>query len=477
MVLNYYEHSTIKKEEFPEDWQDGDTLNDLESFLTDSWQQRCALYNDDIESGKQMFLDFKNGGNVRTKNYVGTIAFKGHRLNIFPWAFKSGFSDDGPVRADTELLTYNLTKWLEYCTKSDYPYINLRSETIEENSIKGLLVSLYAKYVNTVIETEPFFRYEEVTEDRFSVKGKVDVADYYLKKFPKGNLGKLSCTYSSFEFDNLLNRIIKHVCRMLLSENDLSAATVETLGYILSRLSDVTDCAVTPYDCDRVVLNRTQDSYTVILGMSKMFLFNEVTSFDTGGMETYCFLFPTELLYEGFVGSYIKEALRGRAKVTLQKPAYVFSQVIYGDKSFGPFLQMKHDIFVEDGLCGTKTIFDTKYKKLDRLEGQNEEGIRKTLSDVKSSDVYQMITYARSEDIGDIYLLYPMFYGEKMDITSVYGVSSTVSRKEPDINVHILRIPFVLGKNSDNLSILNDIVSEIFPVCKCHSGLEYMVSV
>ena len=46
-----------------------------------------------------------------------------------------------------------------------------------------------------------------------------------------------------------------------------------------------------------------------------MFLLNQSSAYQVNEQDSFCFLFPTELLFEGFIGGYIKNALTGSASV------------------------------------------------------------------------------------------------------------------------------------------------------------------
>lgn len=67
-----------------------------------------------------------------------------------------------------------------------------------------------------------------------------------------GQLDKFRCTYSNFEFDNALNRIIKYTCKELL--NEVSKANQKTIRHILMKLNDVSDVRCVPHDCDTIRL-------------------------------------------------------------------------------------------------------------------------------------------------------------------------------------------------------------------------------
>ena len=62
--------------------------------------------------------------------------------------------------------------------------------------------------------------------------------------------------------------------------------------------------------------------------------------------------------------------------------------------------------------------------------------------EAKSNDIYQVLTYARTREVGDVYLLYPLFRYEDIEPDNPIGISTTVSGTDP-INVHLIRLPFV----------------------------------
>ena len=51
----------------------------------------------------------------------------------------------------------------------------------------------------------------------YKYKGKIDLKDYLISKIPNGQADKFRCTYSNFEFDNAVNRIIKYTCKQLMN--------------------------------------------------------------------------------------------------------------------------------------------------------------------------------------------------------------------------------------------------------------------
>ena len=87
MIINYFEHQLIKNNKLPEEWQSQAALDELLAFLQSNWEQRAIFYDDSKITSRQQFLEFTGQKQVRTKDYVGTIVFKGQQLNIFPKVF------------------------------------------------------------------------------------------------------------------------------------------------------------------------------------------------------------------------------------------------------------------------------------------------------------------------------------------------------------------------------------------------------
>ena len=88
MILNRYEESKISNRNLPEEWKSQSALDELEIFLQQNWEQRSVFYTEKNVTSKQQFLDFIAHQGIRTKNYIGTIVFRGEQLNIYPKMFR-----------------------------------------------------------------------------------------------------------------------------------------------------------------------------------------------------------------------------------------------------------------------------------------------------------------------------------------------------------------------------------------------------
>lgn len=443
MILNRYEESKISNNKLPESWQSQKALDELEIFLQQNWEQRSVFYTEKKEKSKQQFLDFLAHKEIRTKNYIGTIVFKGEQLNIYPKMFKPYSDEDGDGRAGLtqKHLMYNLVKWLEYSNRISYPFINISSKLENTDDLRELFITLYVRYVQGVLERGLFYQYVDETEDISSIKGKLDLKDYITRKIPTGRANKFRCNYSNFEFDNTVNRIIKYTCKQLM--NDTSLGNQKIIRKILMKLNDVEDVRCIPNDCDSVKLSKLQGVYNIIISMSKMFLLNQMTNHTIDMNNTFCFLFPTELLFEGFISGFIKDVVEGHGgKVYLQRSDMkLIDSIEYAGKSYGNIFTMRLDILVE--IENKVFILDAKYKNSARFEDNLDDVDEIIKQEIDQRDVGQVCEYARKRGTSEVFLLYPMYRYEEKELTFPIG-------KSGDINIHFIRLPFIFEEDEMN---------------------------
>jgi len=464
MVINRYEYSSIRNEKLPDEWKSQTALDELEDFLQQNWEQRAVFYDDDEVMSTQQFLKFISHQAIKTNKYIGTIVFKGQQLNIFPRVFKYDKDDDDLSELSQKHLMRNLVIWLDYCNKQEYPFINMSTELTDSEDLRELFITLYIGYLNSAIERGLYYNYVDETEDIRCIKGKFDIKDYITRKIPNGNTDSFRCTYSKFEFDNKVNRIIKFTCKQIF--NSTSRKNQRKLRTILTRLDEVSDVVCVPSDCDGIRLSKMHKHYSVIVSMSKMFLLNRMSNYTVDKQESFCFLFPTELLFEGFIGGYLKQVMTSEgAKVFLQKSdVSLVDDVQYDGRSYGAAFTMRHDILVE--YEGKVVVLDTKYKEVERF-ADREDDINVMISkEIKQEDMNQICEYARKRAASDVYLLYPLYRREDDEPKAPPKAISQAD--SGDVTVHYVRLPFVFEEdNEDNIKrrlrkIIIDIFNEAF---------------
>lgn len=457
MIINCFEESKITNKKLPESWKSLDALEDLEIFLQQNWENRSIFFTDKEIKSQQQYLGFLSHKSIRTNNYIGTIVYKGEQLNIFPKMFET---DDEDCVLDTKHLMKNLAIWIEYCNKVEYPFINISSELDDSHDLKELFISLYIGYVRSALERGLYYQYIDKKEDIHSIRGKFDVKDYLVNKIPYGQANYFNCTYSTFEFNNKVNKIIKYTCKQLM--NMTSQKNQNILRNILIRLSEVDDEKCSPSDCDSIRLNALNNYYRIIVSMSKMFMLNQLSNYTMDINESFCFLFPTELLFEGFIGGFLQEVVCDHGgKVYLQKSDMKLVDTIeYAGRSYAGAFTMRLDILVE--IKEKIFILDTKYKKYSRFEDYPEEITRIVHEETNVGDVYQVCEYARKRGVSEVYLLYPMYRYEEKE--TKFPVGKSLGPKG-DINIHFIRVPFIFENNEEKVrKQLKDTIESILDI-------------
>lgn len=456
-MINAFEFQKIKTSKLPASWREEGALEELEQFLQENWELRSTFYTDTELTKRQQFIDFDKKNGFKTRNYIGTVHFRGEQFNIFPKIFKEDEDDYDTGELKTADMMQDLVLWLEYCNKFNFPFVSLKGDMDETESLLELLITVYVRYVKSAVDRQLFFRYEDIEEEGSFVKGKIDFKDYVTNKYPTGQFHKLRYTYSSFEFDNKLNQIIKHTCRLLWNVTKQNS-NKRIIHDILMKLGDVSDVNCQPYDCDTIKLNSLQANYTTILSMSKMFLLNKVSADSLGITDSFCFLFPAELLFEGFIAGFLKETLGDTAKVTAQSRKLYLTELVVDGKVIGNRFQLKEDIVVEYG--DSVIVLDTKYKEIDRLSKIKEDSQKLGIED---RDMQQMATYANRRGAKKLYLLYPLYRGTEPDSTEViFNILNGPGDDAEKIPLQILQVPFSMCDDTEGTKkLLKKIMQQV----------------
>lgn len=446
--LSRFEYSIIEERDFPNAWKGKNNLIAFERFLQSSWDQRMSLYDDGEESKKQQFLEFDHRNKIKTKNYIGTIIFNRERLDIYPKIY-----DEYNYIPTISDLILDLTTWLHYCDKARYPFINIPSSFSGKDDTFEIFAAVYVQYVENALKSHTYMNYQDIRETGTNIKGKIDFTDYAVRKIASGQHHVLDYSYSAFVFDNDVNRIIKATCKIInrITKNETTKSIIRK---IMQKLEEVSDEICSPGDCDKARIIEQKSCYKAIMQMSKMFLMNKTSSGIQGEVDAFCFLFPAELLFEGFIGGIVKEMYHQYATVRLQseKHSHYLAETYKNNKLVGPAFKLKEDIIIEVD-PDFNIVLDTKYKIIKPL---SEVTSFKKLG-IDDTDMKQMVTYAIENDAIDLYLIYPLKKKEILDKDDVfYKIKTNIKDIHQEIDVHVLRVPFSVCEDKDKkLSDLN----------------------
>ena len=409
-VFNLFEHTKSEK------IKDLD-FADFENFLNKIWENRPTdgfFYGNDTEKEKkskgQRFFKLNYDGTITPRNYAGVVIYKDFSFNIFPKVF-----DNSNKEAELKnLFAENLLYWLSYIERFKFPKFESDQQK-KDSDILDIFIWLFANYTLETLNSSPYQQYEEVTEETSAIKGKLEFGEY-LKNIVKGLWHKPVCRYSSFEYDNIFNRVVKATCKMLLgiTKSDMNR---KALAEIVFLLEDVTDICATSADCDKIVLNPMFSQLKTIVEYCRLFLSSAVHATDSGKLSLFAFLIPMEKIYEEFLLGFIKK-MEGYEKAC-RKEEKLDENGTY---------KIKKDIEIPN-TC----IIDAKYKiPVDK--------------NPFSGDIYQMVTYSIRSNITDIILMYPE---KDKEWQRNFIIKDEVSQKI--ISITAATVPFV--KYSENTDL------------------------
>ncbi|HPV20744.1 MAG TPA: hypothetical protein PK102_03820 [bacterium] len=382
---------------------EGLDFKDFENFLNKIWENRPVdgfFYSRDKENEKkskgQRFFKLNYDDTITPRNYTGVVIYKDFSFNVFPKVFNE---------SDKTLFADNLLYWLSYIDRFKFPKFEADQQKKDSN-ILDIFIWLFANYTLETLNSSPYQQYEEITEETSAIKGKIEFGDY-IKNIVKGLWHKPICRYSSFEYDNIFNRVVKATCKMLLevTQSDMNR---KTLSEIMFLLDDVTDICATSSDCDKIVLNPMFSQLKTIVEYCRLFLSSAVHATDSGKLNLFAFLIPMEKIYEEFLLGFIKEHVNPKAGARNGKLD------VAGEYS------IKKDIEIPE-TC----IIDAKYKlPTDKKPAQ--------------SDMYQMVSYAIRSKTPAIYLIYPK---KNEEWKQTYQIKDEFS--EQIITITATTVPFV----------------------------------
>lgn len=380
-------------------------LKELKSFLSLVWSNRNIFYEYDeykeendneyySELKKQPFLEF-NGNKIRARNYIGFIQFEDYRINIFPKIFRENNTEQSKNenKVESKDRKYYLEKifyWLSYSKKVKFPFNEVSLDLNDNEDFLEIFIYFFANYTEKIISEKPYSRYEEVIEETSFLKESLAMPEYIKENLVTGNWHHFHCRYEPFVYNNLFNKIVKYVSKLLINTTN-NTDNIEKLQNILFILDEVDDSICTYEDCSKVTFNRLYEDLDLILTMCKMFLSNQVINTESSDKTNFCFLIPMEKLFEEFIFNFIQSELPEKKAKYQSRELYLTEDNIF---------QLRPDIVIDS----ERLIIDTKYKIREYKDKK---------SGISQSDMYQMVSYSIRKGYENILLIYPQSHSKK----------------------------------------------------------------
>lgn len=403
----------------------------LKNYLSEVWKNRLKYQSfdnaeDDTSGAKEYERIFHFDGNqLRAKNYIGFIQYQDLRINIYPKIVAQ--------QPHKEEIIPKVLYWLSYSNRLQFPFSEISLEQQPFDDWLEAYIYLFAQYTSEVLSTHPYHAYQEVVEETSFLRGSLAMTEYIQQNLSTGRHQYFQSRHEPFLYDNLFNRIVKYVARLLLSftQNITNQTTLQELVFILDGVSEAEYQAL---DCDKVVLNPLYQDLKLVLSMAKMFLESSAIH-HSQHQHTISLLLPMEVIYEDFLSGFIKKNFQSRKPVT-QKMGFLAQ-----NERLLPVFATKQDLV----LYSPNVIVDTKYKIRQKQDAKRG---------VSQNDLYQMVAYSIRSNIEYIVLLYPKAWNQDSSIDT-FTIEDTLACPPQKIQIKAVDVDICVDDAQINAQLAN----------------------
>lgn len=232
-------------------------------------------------------------------------------------------------------------------------------------------------------------RYVTREDDLPMVKGRLDLNIQLRRNALTPH--RASCRYDEFDADNIYNRTLRYVVRLLVSMTrhpDIRRG----LSELLLHLGFASDQVVSAERVDSLPFDRTNQRWQPVFRRCADFLRSLHPNVTAGGAHALALMFDMNKVFEGYVTWRFRQSFRG-CQIRVQGPRLFLAK----NQARQDVFQMRPDIAVmQDGKV--RLIADAKWKVLSPEERR---------LGISQSDMYQLAAYARRYACDRMMLVYP----------------------------------------------------------------------
>jgi len=314
------------------------------------------------------------------KNYVGIVQLKnGMQIQVLP---KINLGDI----VDTKRIFLRMIKSMK-----DFPskVFNDANLNLEQMSLYEIFINLYTQEVRNLVKKGlKSTYYSEETNSNF-YKGKLALNEHIRKNIVHRD--RFYVSFDEFGLNSAENKLIKATLLKLMKISS-SSENIRGMRQLLTNFELINASINYDKDFNKVIINRNNKEYEVLMQWSKVFLLNRSFTTFSGNSSGRALLFPMEKVFEAYVGRSLKKALADTNwNVSLQDRGYYL---------FERKFALKPDIVIERNDTSRKIILDTKWKALYNNPRSNYG--------IVQADMYQMYAYAKKYNTNEIWMLYPI---------------------------------------------------------------------
>jgi 5-methylcytosine-specific restriction enzyme subunit McrC len=371
---------TLKEYEFLQ-YKERETRNEKAHFIHEKSfleLEKFVLQNE--ETSQYLKLTSKKGfGKVlQAQNYVGVIQTKdGTTIEILPKIQRQG-ADELSIDESKNILL----KMLKTLKKSPFKHLNTAHLKATKLPLLEIFIAMFLEELSALIRKGIKSDYISKEENLHYLKGKLKIGEQI--KHNSVHKERFFVEYEEFLSDRVENRLIKTTLAYLYEKSRLNANQQKIREFLF--VFDAIGVSHTlKVDFKNLKLNREMRSYESVLLYAKTFLLENSFSPYSGSDVAFALLFDMNLLFESYVGAYLKKKgfdvkLQDKGKYLVESP-----------RKFA----LRPDIVINRG-SASEIVADTKYKNIHSQK------------DIKQSDMYQLYAYGiKYEKTKQLYLIYP----------------------------------------------------------------------
>jgi len=357
------------------------------------------------EEGKQIFTFHSKW--VKARNWVGVVQVHGLCVEVLPKiAPKNELRDAVGARDFIGICRKNLLYMLSIGRDPLFRERDIASLDARVSPLSEKLIEIFATRLEEALLTGLPRHYTRRQENLRRLKGKLKFSQHVARN--AANQARFFVQFDEFTPDNMMNRIFKACCRLLLRKVT-SPKTQEKLRHCVLLLDDVDDVHVTLEDFKQISLTRQNKRFHQVFNFCMLIVSQQSPTAGAGKHDTFTLLFDMNAVFEEFVTAfYSKKVLPqlsdtdGRIELRPQGTGAERRYLLSYGKRDEKRLMLKPDLLFEMSRESEKesvfTVMDTKWKKIE---------LKTSGPVVKGSDYYQMYAYAKQYGSQRNVLLFP----------------------------------------------------------------------
>ena len=363
-----YQHDIGKKD-----------FGDIENFILKNSDENAPFLR--IASGV-------GGKFIQARNYVGVLQTKsGLTIEILPKIANKN---------DTDKSKAVFIKMLRALKNFPFKSSNLASLKTQNLPLLEIFISMFLCELEALVKKGIKSDYVALEENLNFLRGKLNINEQIKRN--SIHKERFYVGYSEFLSDIKINRIIKTTLKFLYKKSN-SSKNQQKIRELLFIFDEVSECEDYQNFFAKLVINRQVKHYEQTLLWCKIFLLNNSFTPHKGDDLAFALLFDMNVLFESYVGNFIKKnlpetILQHQEKYLIEKPK----------RDFG----LKPDIFLR--YKNQNYIADTKWKIIRQDINKSEKKYK-----ISQADLYQLYAYGKKYECGKLYLIYPKIDGVEQE--------------------------------------------------------------